>query len=138
MIVRMFLLVYNTLTSCGKYLNSLLSHLLNMCGQKYTCCLFSESQRGNGVCKCVFMRHKPCLQGRQGDAWLDSVMNQCATRHIFPTLSFLFDVTVIQRNLTCQRPDTLAGTLLPFWFSVKRDQIVRLEDVKAEKFSLYI
>lgn len=75
----------------------------------------------------VRVRGKEVFGGRQGDARLDGVMQQCATRHIVPSLSFLFNVTVIQRSLTCQRPDALAGLLLPFWLSVKQDHI-REED----------
>lgn len=100
-----------------------------MCGQKYT----SVTERFARLC--VLMWHKPCLQGRQGDARLDSVMQQCATRHVFPSLSFFFSITVIQRSLTCQRPDALAGVLLPFWFSVKQDQIRKEERGRDESMS---
>lgn len=84
---------------------------LNVCGQNHG----SESQDRESV----FMGHNPAFRVTQ----LDHVMPQCATKHVFPSLSFPFNVIVIQRSLTCRRPDDPADALLPFWFSVKQDPI---------------
>lgn len=54
----------------------------------------------------------------------------------FPSLSFLFDITVIQYSLTCQRPDAPVAVLLPFWFSVKCNQI--REDDKGRGWQCHI